>query len=382
MKVCLITGSRAEYGMLKQLIFLIKKEKTINIKIVVTGAHLSKKYGKTIKEIKSDGIKVSKRVNLNIKSRTSEDIIKSINKGMLGFVKVFKNLSPEIIIVLGDRYEIFSAVVAACFCKIPIAHIHGGETTHGAIDEALRHTITKMSHFHFVANSNYKKRVIQLGENPNKVFVVGGLGVDSIKKTKLLTKHQLEKKIGLKFKKKNLIVNFHPETLNNLSIKIEFSKLLNVLKKQKDTNLIFTMPNSDQGSELISKMIKNFVKKNNNTFFFSSLGSLNFYSCLQYVDGMIGNSSSGLLEMPTFKKGTINIGKRQDGRLKAKSVINSKLSKQDILKSINILYSKSFQNKLRTTTNPYGNGGASLKILNILKKIKLKNILIKKFYDI
>lgn len=382
MKVCLITGSRAEYGMLKHLIFLIKKEKKINIKIVVTGTHLSKKYGKTIKEIKSDGIKVNKRVNLNIKNRTSEDIIKSINKGMLGFVKVFKNLSPEIIIVLGDRYEIFSAVVAACFCKIPIAHIHGGEITYGAIDEALRHSITKMSHFHFVANSKYKKRVIQLGENPNTVFTVGGLGVDNIKKTKLLTKHQLEKKIGLKFKKKNLIINFHPETLNNFSIKIEFNKLLNVLKKQKDTNLIFTMPNSDQGSDLIFKMVKNFVKKNNNAFFFSSLGSLNFYSCLQYVDGMIGNSSSGLLEMPTFKKGTINIGKRQDGRLKAKSVINSKLSKQDILKSIKILYSKSFQNKLKTTINPYGNGGASIKILNILKNIKLKNILIKKFYDI
>tara|TARA_B110000438_G_C15588254_1_gene552679 strand:- start:86 stop:814 length:729 start_codon:yes stop_codon:yes gene_type:complete len=239
-----------------------------------------------------------------------------------------------------------------------------------------------MSHFHFVAHKDYKKRVIQLGENSKRVFIVGGLGVDKIRLTKLLDKKKLEKKIGIKFNKKNLIVNFYPETLNKFSAKKQLKELLTSLDNLKKTNLIFTAPNPDLDSDIIFKMIKNYAKKRKNVFFYRSLGSLIFLSCLKYVDGMIGNSSSGLLEMPSFKKGTINIGERQTGRLKSSSVIDVVARKKNILKAIKILYSKKFQKKTKKVKNLYGSGGASKQIASILKKINLKKILIKKFYDV
>ena len=382
MKICLVTGSRSEYGLLKNLIYEIKKIKSFKLKIIVTGAHLSKKYNTTSNEIKKDKIKIDKKIDLNINKDNTNSIINSMSIGLLGFANTYKNFKPDLIIILGDRYEIFTAAVAACFSRIPIAHIHGGEVTNGSIDDSIRHSITKMSHFHFVAHKDYKKRVIQLGENSKRVFIVGGLGVDKIRLTKLLDKKKLEKKIGIKFNKKNLIVNFYPETLNKFSAKKQLKELLTSLDNLKKTNLIFTAPNPDLDSDIIFKMIKNYAKKRKNVFFYRSLGSLIFLSCLKYVDGMIGNSSSGLLEMPSFKKGTINIGERQTGRLKSSSVIDVVARKKNILKAIKILYSKKFQKKTKKVKNLYGSGGASKQIASILKKINLKKILIKKFYDV
>ena len=307
MKICIITGTRAEYGLLKKLMHGIKKNKFFQLKIIVTGMHLSKKFGLTYKEIESDGFKIDKKININIKSDTAESIVNSINLGQSGFVKIYKKLKPDLVLVLGDRYEIFAAVTAACFSRIPVAHLHGGEATQGLVDEALRHSITKMSHFHFVAAKEYKNRVIQLGENPKNVYEVGGLGVDNIKNLKLFSKKNLEKELKFKFNKKNLLINFHPETLSSFSSKKQFKEILSSLSSLKDTNLIFTMPNSDWDGRIIFRMIKKFVKKNKNAFSFISLGQLRFFSCLKYIDGMIGNSSSGLLELPTFKKVTINI---------------------------------------------------------------------------
>ena len=382
MRICVVTGTRAEYGLLKNLIYRIKKDKKLKLQLIVTGTHLSKKFGKTLNEIKKDKFKFDKKIDLNIKNDNTENITNSISKGISAFAKVFQNLSPKIIIILGDRYETLAAAIAAHYSRIPIAHLHGGEITLGSLDESTRHAITKLSHFHFVANEKYRKRIIQLGETPGKVFVVGGLGVDSIKNTKLLDKQKLEKKIGIKFKKRNLIINFNSETLNKFSTKKNFNEILKALKTLDETNLIFTQPNSDLDSSIIFNMIKKYVKKNKNAYVFTSLGSLKFYSCLKYVDGMIGNSSSGLLEMPTFKKGTINIGNRQTGRIMCSSIINTKPNKASILKSIKTLYSHNFKNKIKNIKNPYGSGGATKKIISILKKVKFNGVLTKKFYDI
>ena len=285
-------------------------------------------------------------------------------------------------IVLGDRYEILASVIGAHLSRIPVAHLHGGEATEGLTDEAIRHSITKMSHIHFVAANEYKRKVIQLGESPKRVFNVGGLGVDNIKLTKFLSRNKLEKDLNFKFRKKNILINFHPETLDKLSTKRKFNEVVGALKKFSKINFIFTMPNADLDSLIIFKMIKNFVKKNRNACYFVSMGQLHFLSCLKYVDGMIGNSSSGILEMPSFKKGTIDIGDRQRGRLKAKSIISVKLSRKEIIKGINLLYSNKFQKKIKSTKNPYGEGGASKKIIKILMKTKLENILKKKFYSL
>ena len=292
-KICIVTGTRAEYGLLKNLMFNLNKEKKIKLYILVTGSHLSKKFGNTYKEILKDGFKISKQIKIKPDLDTPKGILKSISIGMKGFLKAYKQLRPDLIIILGDRYETFSAAIAAHYSRIPIAHLHGGEVTEGSTDDAIRHSITKMSHIHFVAAEKYKKRVIQLGENPKKVFNVGGLGVDNIKQTNFLSKHQLEKKLGINFKKKNLIINFHPETLNKYATKKIFNELLSALRKKANQMcLIFTMPNSDLESEIVFKMTKKFVKKNSNFYSFKSLGSIKFLSCLKIVDGMIGNSSS------------------------------------------------------------------------------------------
>ena len=382
MKICVVTGTRAEYGLLRRLMFGLKKNRKFKLYTIVTGMHLSKNFGLTYKEILLDGFKINEKINLKLKSDTANGIINSINEGTKGFTKAYNKFKPDVILVLGDRYEIFAAAVAACFSKIPIAHLHGGETTEGSMDEALRHSITKLSHIHFVAANIYKKRVIQLGENPNRVFNVGGLGVDNIKSLKLLSKRQLEKDLNYKFNKKNILISFHPETLSKLSTKKQFQEVLSALKKFKNTNIVFTMPNADLDNRIIYRMIKNFVKNNKNAHYFISMGQLRFLSFLKYSDGIVGNSSSGLLEMPSFKKGTVNIGDRQLGRLKAKSVIDVRSKKNDIIKGINTLYNRKFQNKIKKINNPYGNGGASNKIIQILLKIKLKNILKKKFFSL
>ena len=382
MKICVITGTRAEYGLLQNLMKKVKLDKKLKLQLIVTGMHLSKKFGNTYKDILKDGFKINKKVDIKVKKDTSKDIINSTSLGMKYFIKAYNELKPDIIMIVGDRYEAFAAATAACFAKIPIAHIHGGESTEGLIDEALRHSITKMSHLHFVAAKNYKKKVIQLGENPKNVFNVGGLGADNLKNFRPMKLKSLEKELKIKFRKRNLIINYHPVTLNYFSAKKEFSEIITCLKNLKNHSLFFSMPNADQGNNVIFNTIKRFVKSNKYSYFFVSAGKNKFLSCLYYVDGMIGNSSSGLLEMPSLKKGTINIGDRQKGRLMATSVIKIKPKKKEINKALKKLYSNKFQNQLKNTKNPYGTGNASSKIIKILKKTKLKNILFKKFYSI
>ena len=314
---------------------------------------------------------------------TPSAISKSTGLGIIGFADAFNNLKPDLLIVLGDRYEIFAAATVAMLAKIPIAHIHGGEITQGAFDEGIRHSITKMAWWHFVASEEYKNRVIQLGESPSRVYNVGGLGVDSIQKLNLLSKEELTRIMGIKFRKRNLLITYHSVTLEDGTSKKSFEALLNALEELKDTYLIFTLPNSDSDSRVIKRMIKDFIADNSEkSISFTSMGSLNYLSTLQFVDGVVGNSSSGLTEAPTFKIGTINIGDRQNGRIKADSVIDCNPNQKSITTAIKKLYSNRFQNKLRTVSNPYGNGRATEKIIKTLKKTKFPNELKKEFYDI
>ena len=279
-KICIITGSRADYGLLKNLIFKVKKSKKLKLQLIVTGMHLSNKYGLTYKEINKDKLKIDTKIKILNNSDKSVGISKSVSDGVNKFSKIFNKTKPDVILVLGDRFEIFSAAISAMLSRIPIAHIHGGETTVGVIDEAVRHSITKMSHLHFVAAKKYKNRVIQLGENPKRVYLVGGLGVDTIKQTKFYTKSILEKKIGFTLKEKNILVNFHPSTLEKNKSKTQVKEILSALKKFKDKKIIFTSPNADQENSVIFKEINNFVKQNKNSTFFKSMGSVAYLSCL------------------------------------------------------------------------------------------------------
>jgi GDP/UDP-N,N'-diacetylbacillosamine 2-epimerase (hydrolysing) len=379
--ILVITTTRADFGLLKNLIKSLKKNK-FNCKVLASGTHFSKYYGYTSNEIKSENIKIDFKLKQEIITKNSIGISKIISQFIKQVTKILNKSNPDLVVLLGDRYEIFGAAVAAHISRIPIAHIHGGELTNGVIDDAFRHSITKMSQLHFVSNKIYRKRVIQLGENPETVHTVGGMGVESIKNTKLLSQKKIEKKLKIKFLKKNLLINFHPETLRKGEAKYQVKELINALKTLKNTCLIFTMPGAEVENKLIVGEIRKFVKNNNNSYYFRSLGQQNFFSILKIVDAMVGNSSSGLLEMPTFKKATLNLGDRQSGRLKSESVLDTNIKKKDIIKSINRIYSKKFKIKIKNSFNPYGNGGASEKIIKVLKENKRKNFIIKKFYDI
>ena len=382
-KICVVTGSRAEYGLLRYLMKEIQFSSEFELQIIATGMHLSPEFGLTYQEIEKDGFVINEKVEMLLSSDTPSAISKSTGLGMISFSDVFNKLNPDLLIVLGDRYEIFAATSAALFARIPIGHISGGETTQGAYDEAIRHSITKMSWWHFVATEEYKNRVIQLGENPARVFNVGGLGVDAIKKTKLLSKKELIKNTGIQFRKKNLLVTYHPVTLEKQTSQKHFRVLLDVLQELKNVYLIFTMSNADSDGRIIKQMIDKFVSNNNKrSIAFTSLGHLNYLSALQFVDGMVGNSSSGLAEVPTFKVGTVNIGHRQKGRLKAKSVIDCKPTKESVKNAFKRLYSEDFQKILTTVENPYGVGDTTEKIMDILKNHVIPKTLKKGFYDL
>jgi GDP/UDP-N,N'-diacetylbacillosamine 2-epimerase (hydrolysing) len=360
----------------------IEAEPSLTLQIIATGMHLSPTFGLTYKEIEGDGFKIDQKVECLSSSDSPVAIAEATGKALSGCANAFDALKPDLVLVLGDRFEIFAACSAALLSRIPIAHIHGGEVTAGAYDEAFRHSITKMSSIHFVATEEYKKRVIQLGENPNTVHLVGGLGVDAIKELKLLSKEEIEQTLGIKFAKKSLLVTFHPATLEDQAPKEQISELLAALSNKQDITLIFTMPNADTGGREIIRQMEHFVEKNDNAYAFESLGQLIYLSCMAFVDGIVGNSSSGILEAPTFKKGTINIGDRQLGRIQSVSIINARASKESIEKALNELFSPEFRSTLDTCKSPYGEGGASRKILRVLSDFNFDKNLQKSFYDL
>ena len=381
-KICVITGTRAEYGLLFWLIKKISNTKGLELQIIVTGSHLSKDFGLTLIEIEKD-FKINKKIEILQLADSTVGISKSMSLALESFAEAYQELEPDLLVVLGDRYEIFSAVSAATVSRIPIAHLHGGETTEGAFDESFRHSITKMSHLHFTAHEQYRNRVIQLGENPKTVFNVGSIGVDGISKLNLLTRDSFEESINCNLSKKNLLITFHPATLDNSSAYSQFSTLLGVLDTLEDTLLIFTKSNADTDGDKINELIVKYVKNNSNkAIAFASLGQLRYLSAMKYIDGLVGNSSSGLIEAPSFKVGSINIGDRQKGRLKAKSVIDCEPTDAGIRKAIKKLYSKSFKKQLQSSINPYEGIDVAEKIVDIIKSYNLDNILKKSFYDL
>ena len=381
-KICVITGSRAEYGLLRSTLKEISKSKILSLRLIATASHLSQEYGYTIDQIKKDKIKISKEIETLLSSDTHIGVSKTFGLGVISFSEAFQDLKPDIVLVTGDRYEMLSATIAALFQRIPIAHIHGGEKTIGSFDDSIRHSITKMSNFHFVANKEYKKRVIQLGENPESVYVVGGLGVDNINRKKLYNKKTLEKILKTKFNEKNFLITYHPETVGIKSSAKDFKELLKSLNLLKNTNFYFTMPNADNTSKLILKEIKKFIQTNNNSFFYNSLGHTKYFSLMQIIDCVVGNSSSGISEAPSFKIPTINIGNRQDGRARAKSIIDCNAYEKEITNAFKIINSKSFKKNLDHAINPYGNGGASKRIVRTIEKVIKNKIPLKNFYDI
>ena len=354
----------------------------LELQIVVTGMHLSEEFGFTYKEIENDGFNIDEKVPATTTSDTPVGTADAIGQGVFGCSKAFERLKPDLIVLLGDRFEIFAAATAALVSRLPVAHLHGGEKTVGAYDDAFRNSITKMSHLHFVAAWEYGKRVIQLGENPSTVFVVGGLGVDAIESIKLLDKSELESQLKFKFKERSLLVTFHPVTLENNNSSSHLSELLKSLSKLQNTTLIFTSPNIDNGGGEIRALLNEFVSNHPNAYIFNSMGQLKYLSCMAQVDAVVGNSSSGIAEAPSFKIGTINIGSRQEGRLMASSIINCEPQVDSISKSIEKLYSRNFQESLKDSINPYGDPGASSKIVEKLKEISF-NLSVKKiFYDL
>ena len=383
-KVCVITGTRAEFGQLKGVMEGIQKSKILGLQVVVTGMHLSPEFGMTVNTIENEGIKVNRRVETLLSSDSSVGLTKSIGLGVIGFADALEELKPDLILILGDRYEIFAAAVAAMVATIPIAHIHGGESTEGVIDEPFRHSITKMSHLHFTCSEIYKERVIQLGENPNYVYNFGSPAIDNIYNLKLIDKKEIEKLINFEISDKCFVITFHPVTLENSSAENQFSELLLGLKKFKNYKLIFTYPNADTEGRIIIKMIEEFIRNNPyQSISFKSLGQIKYFSILKYSTLVIGNSSSGLIEVPSFRIPTINIGDRQKGRIKAKSVIDCLPNKESIEQAINKGISKHFQEGLKELKNPYGEKGSSKKIVKQLENVNIdKDFLKKKFYNL
>jgi len=381
-KVCIITGTRAEYGLLHSLMQGIKDDFELKLQVIATGMHLSPEFGLTYQTIEQDGFQIDRKIEMLASSDTAVGIAKSMGLGLIGFGDALNELEPDLIVVLGDRFEILAAVTAALFARVPVLHLHGGEVTEGALDDSMRHAITKMAHVHCVATEEYRQRVIQLGEQPDRVHCVGGLGVDAIKQTKLLDRAELEASLDFKFKSKNLLITFHPATLEGVSGARQMKELLAALEELRDTGLIFTYPNADAGGRELIAMLETFVATHPNARTYSSLGQQRYLSCIAQCDGVVGNSSSGLLEAPTLKKGAINIGDRQRGRLQAANVINCRAQRGEIGVALTKLYSPVFLASLTVVTNPYGDGGASARVVKIIKALKLNVLVQKSFYNL
>ena len=381
-RICVVTGSRAEYGILQGLIKEIQESQVLELQLVVAGMHLSPEFGLTYREIEQDGFRISRTVDMQLTSDTSVGIARSLGLGTIGFGEAFHALKPDLLVLLGDRFELLAAASAALVALIPIAHIHGGELTEGAYDDAIRHSITKMAHLHFTASEAYSSRVKQLGEQPTKVFCVGALGIDNIVRLPLLRKDEVEKFIGLSLKGKSLLVTWHPETLRPERTCEDFQNLLDVLRKYESINIIFTKSNADNEGRRINQMIDEFVSIcPDNVVAYTSLGQLRYLSTLKYVSGVVGNSSSGIIEAPSLQKGTVNIGNRQLGRLRATSVIDSQPDVTSIQNAIERLFSREFQSALPTVSNPYGEGDVASKIVSVLETCSLDGILRKRFFD-
>lgn len=382
-KICVVTGSRAEYGLLQPLMEKIKQDQELILQVIATGMHLSPEFGLTYKQIERDGYKLDSKIECLLSSDTQAGVTKSIGLGMIGFADAYERLVPDMIILLGDRFEILAAATAALVARIPIGHLHGGELTEGAIDDAIRHAITKMSHLHFTSTEAYRKRVIQLGENPEHVYNVGALGVENVKAIQLLHQEELQQKLGFDISGDYALITFHPVTAENNRAKEQFQNLLNVLEHFKRLKLIFTKANADAEGRSINQMIDAFVDRNSQrAISFTSMGQTRYLSALKYCKVVIGNSSSGIIEAPSFHKPVVNIGDRQKGRVRSSTIIDCKEDETAILKALDYALSQEFETIAANSDNPYRGKQTSSQIIQAIKKYLLQeHDFKKKFYD-
>lgn len=370
--ICVVTGTRAEYGLLRPLINKLNRDPDFNLNLVATGMHLSEAFGSTYREIEKDGFTIDAMIEALAKEDTKVGMAKAIGEAIISFSNYFDTERPDMVIILGDRYEIFAAATAAAVLGIAIAHIHGGEITEGAVDDFFRHSITKMGTLHFTSAQKYKERVIQFGENPQCVYNVGALGVENIITLPLLSKEELEKQLGLDLEQPYGLVTFHPETQGSNDPLEQLDELLQTMETVQYMKFIITKANSDPLGRKINEKLDEFVKEHTNSVVFTSMGVLNYLSAMKYASMVIGNSSSGILEAPIYKIPTINIGDRQKGREMPESVINCPAQKESILKAIRAAEDKDFLDKIKEQENIYGNGSTSTLIMNILREYFLQ----------
>jgi UDP-hydrolysing UDP-N-acetyl-D-glucosamine 2-epimerase len=383
-RIAVVTGTRAEYGLLYWIIKNIHEDHGLELQLIVTGTHLSQEFGLSIHEIECDGFPIAQKIKILSSSDTETGVATSMGIGMMGFAEAYERLNPHILVVLGDRYEVFAAAAAAMPFRIPVAHIHGGEATEGVMDEQLRHAITKMSNIHFPATKIYADRIIRMGERPDMVYCFGAPGLDNIYKLKLMTREEIYLELGLPRKSKVGVVTFHPEPIKNFPVESQTQELLNALLEVREVFWIITMSNADAGGRKIKLLLDKFVKDNiNRAKMFTTLGQLRYLSVLKHADLMVGNSSSGIIEAPSFQLPVVNIGDRQGGRIRSENINDVPVCrKQDILKAINKVMRNDFRNRLKSIKNPYGTGDASEKIVQVLKTVDLKSLVCKKFYEL
>ena len=382
-RLCVVSGGRADFGLLRWTLEEIKNDKDVDLRLIATGSHLLEEFGFSIDEIESAGFGVDATVDIVDASDSAIGVARAIGRGVAKLAEVFNQIRPDVVLVLGDRYESFAATVAATTLHIPIAHCHGGERTEGAIDEVFRHSMTKLAHLHFTATAEYKKRVIQLGERPERVFNVGSLGVEAISRLPRLSRQQLETKLGQELNKKTLLVTYHPETHSSGHNQQTLANLCECLNTLNEVKIIFTLSNADEEGRLVNKLINEYVEKNpDRAAVFANLGQEVLFSLMDNVDGIVGNSSSGIIEAPSLKVGTLNIGDRQKGRIRADSIIDCAARRDEIARGLEILFSEDFKKRVKRVLNPYEGHDPSKRVKDILKTYPLDGLLRKSFYDI
>lgn len=382
-RVCILTGTRAEYGLLKGVIEGVRDHPALELSLVVTGAHLSAEHGMTVSEIEADGFPIDERIEILGEGDDPVEVARAMGLVLSSLGAALARIAPDILVLLGDRYEILAAASAALVATIPVAHIAGGELTKGAIDDAVRHAVTKLSHLHFVAAEPYRDRVVQLGEDPARVFTVGGPGSDALGRITPMDRDELERSLDFRLRARNLLVTFHPPTLDPGSAQGQMQVMLDALDALGDsTGLIFTMPNADSGGRALARLLEDWVATRPHACLFASLGHRRYLSAMAVVDGVVGNSSSGLAEAPSFGIGTVNIGDRQAGRLRAPSVIDCAPERHAIAEALGRLFSPDFQDIAQARANPYGGGDTAREIVRILAEYPLEGLVRKRFHDL
>lgn len=378
-KIAVVTATRAEYGILRPLILKLKQDEDFELQVIVTGTHLDEKYGNTQQEIVRDGVSIFRKIPILEEGNTEFDISIIMANAIKGFAEYFRDEQPELLIVLGDRTEILGICAAAMNARVPIAHLHGGEITEGAVDDCVRHAVSKMSYLHFPANEIYRKRIIQMGESPDRVYNVGALGVENILNVPLLSKEEVCTQVGIPEDKRYVVVTFHPVTLEGERVEDHVNQFLNALERKDEYFYLITKANADAGGALVNQMLEEYAQEKENVKVVASLGMLRYLSALKYAEFALGNSSSGIIEAPALGIPTVNIGDRQKGRLMAETVINCDTTTDSICKAMDIA-----QKTMHVSSDLYGDGNTSGKIISVIKdylqndKIDLK----KHFYDI